>query len=440
MKNNSSGISDKISKILFVLSILSLFYFIGMVTRHLELFPYPAIYNAYNNAKKIIKGEEGMKKKFYLPTTLTQTVTTYDADQTYNGLTLITTLTKDKTLAARVIDMEGNIVHEWKIDWFDIWPDCDHLSEEEKPKSHPGTNIHGAVILKSGDLVFNFEDHGLVRMNICGDVIWRLPYRTHHSIFLDEEENLWIPGLIDHLTSPADFPYLTNIVEPSIVKVSLDGEILQEIRILDLVKKNDLQGLLVMSSLINDETKTSGDILHLNDVEIFPHSMPSGVFKPGDMMISLRNINAVMVFDAQDSIKFLSIGRCVRQHDPDFVDGNTISIFDNNNLGSYESDYQSRILVESALTGESYNYFSGDEQKGFYTKTMGKHQWLPNGNLLVTEAHFGRAFEINKKGRIVWEYHNIVEKGYVIFIGEATRLAPNFTAEFFKEKIAECSK
>ena len=50
-------------------------------------------------------------------------------------------------------------------------------------------------------------------------------------------------------------------------------------------------------------------------------------------MVSLRNIHAVMVFDPDTlNIKYLSIGKVVRQHDPDFIDGNRISIFDNNNV------------------------------------------------------------------------------------------------------------
>jgi hypothetical protein len=35
-------------------------------------------------------------------------------------------------------------------------------------------------------------------------------------------------------------------------------------------------------------------------------------------------------------------------------------------------------------------------------------QQLPNGNLLVTEATDGRAFEITREGKIVWEYVNAI--------------------------------
>ena len=41
-------------------------------------------------------------------------------------------------------------------------------------------------LLDTGDLIFNYENLGLVRVDVCGNVVWRLPYRTHHSIWRDE--------------------------------------------------------------------------------------------------------------------------------------------------------------------------------------------------------------------------------------------------------------
>ena len=55
----------------------------------------------------------------------------------------------------------------------------------------------------------------------------------------------------------------------------------------------------------------------------------------------------------------------------------------------------SRIVILSAPEGEEEVVFEGSEQQPFYSKRMGKHQWLPNGNLLITEATEGRAFELD---------------------------------------------
>lgn len=42
----------------------------------------------------------------------------------------------------------------------------------------------------------------------------------------------------------------------------------------------------------------------------------------------------------------------------------------------------------------------------FYTPFMGGAQRLKNGNTFVTEAAFGRMFEVTKEGEMVWEYIN----------------------------------
>ena len=61
---------------------------------------------------------------------------------------------------------------------------------------------------------------------------------------------------------------------------------------------------------------------------------------------------------------------------------------------------------------------------------MGKHQWLPNGNLLITESKSGRGFEINRQGELVWQYINYVDQDIVGIIGKAERLPPEYTQLF----------
>ena len=70
---------------------------------------------------------------------------------------------------------------------------------------------------------------------------------------------------------------------------------------------------------------------------------------------------------------------------------------------------------------------------------MGKHEWLPNGNLLVTESEKGRAFEVDQQGNIVWEFVNLVADGYAGRVGEVHRLLEPFTEEFFDQLGQKCN-
>jgi len=111
------------------------------------------------------------------------------------------------------------------------------------------------------------------------------------------------------------------------------------------------------------------------------------------------------------------------QHDPDFVDGNTISVFDNKGAGVAAGEPPaSRIVVFSAKDDNVDVRYEGTKASPFFTEIMGKHQWLPNGNVLITETEGGRAFEVNAAGEIVWQYVNFVEPGVVGIVEEVTRL------------------
>jgi hypothetical protein len=61
---------------------------------------------------------------------------------------------------------------------------------------------------------------------------------------------------------------------------------------------------------------------------------------------------------------------------------------------------------------------------------MGKHQWLPNDHLLVTESLQGRAFELDEKKRIVWEYRNLVSDQVAGLVETVQRLPSDYRSVF----------
>ena len=434
--------SKALPRIHFVFSLCVVAFFYGFIVHRNQIFPYKTIKDAKDVAVLLYEDITGGRVKF-TDKTFTRNIPVYDSDAAYAGPSLITALLREKkTMYINIIDMEGNLLQEWNIDWHEIWPKVTHIpkSDPKLSQGHPNTHIHGAELLDNGDVVFNFEHLGMVRVDVCGNVVWRLPYRTHHSIYKDENDTLWVSGQINHESELPEFPnHDPPFIEPTVIQVNLDGELLKEISVLDLLVENNLQGLLYMSTIDNTDTQVNGDTLHLNDVETFPSYLDEGVFKTGDIMISLRNINTVLVFRNEDRvITYLSIGEFVRQHDPDFLDGYRISVFDNQNIAPSSYGYQSRIIIKSFLDNQSSIYFTGDEEMPFYTNIMGKHQWLPNGNLLITESQRGRAFEIDPQGRIVWEF--VMGDGKYWIVEEVQRVSANFTREFFEQARQECSQ
>ena len=57
---------------------------------------------------------------------------------------------------------------------------------------------------------------------------------------------------------------------------------------------------------------------------------------------------------------------------------------------------------------------------------MGKHQYLPNGNILITESLAGRVFEITSSAKIVWSYINKLNDNEVYVVEQATRYPKHY--------------
>ena len=90
------------------------------------------------------------------------------------------------------------------------------------PSERPGTHIHGAVVLEDGDIVYNYEHLGLVRLDLCGEVVWRLPYRTHHSVHQDDDGDLWVSAQINRDGEATGYPnHVLEFVDPIILEVWL---------------------------------------------------------------------------------------------------------------------------------------------------------------------------------------------------------------------------
>ena len=427
--------SQKFSLFSFLFSALFIAFAVGFMVREFKLFPYQVYAEALKGFEKIRHSGSKRLPWYYTRARKPLPDAANDSDEINPGLTFITRIGKERQLSADIIDLQGNSVHQWGVDWFELWPDAAHLPEKDIPREQPGTHIHGAVVMENGDLIFNFENKGLIRLNRNSEVVWRLPYMTHHSIHRHDDGNLWVSGRKIHNRRISRLPHLyPPFYEDTILVVSPEGKILKEWNIADILQDNGYKGLLYLGTLNNDSTALRGmtDIFHLNDVEPFSDQFKEGFFTRGDVLVSLRNINTVFVFNSEtNKIKYMSIGQFVRQHDPDFIDGDTFSVFDNNNNSAIKKELrQSRIVVVSAKDNTHNVYFEGSAERPFFTHIMGKHQWLPNGNLLITDSISGRGFEVNQEKEIIWQYINYVDEGVVGIVEQVDRLPIEYNQIF----------
>ena len=334
-------------------------------------------------------------------------VTVYREDAVQPGVTLVTGMWRDNDVwqpAIRLLDFDGTVLHEWLVRPQELWPDSPYEDWVAGSLNNPTSYVHGTWLLPDGDVVFNIEYLGMVRMNACGETIWKLGLsRPHHSIFRDDEGYFWASGLHWREQTIPEYAHLTTpFVDESMLRISPDGEVVRDISILKVLYDSAFHGIL-------QQSKKKLDLTHMNDVEVLSAELADAfpMFNEGDIMVSLRNLNLVVVVDGEtERVKWHFSHPLVRQHDPDFEPDGTIVIFDNNNDTTRDGSLwgQSRLLqINPADNGYTIAYPTSAEQP-FYTQEGGKHQLLQNGNRLITEANTGRVFEVTPAGELVWNW------------------------------------
>jgi hypothetical protein len=194
----------------------------------------------------------------------------------------------------KLIDRQGNVLHEWLGDREYIFQQNEMLYERGDPRL---TDVHGSTLLPGGDVVFNFEYVGMVRLNSCGEVQWSLAEGNHHSISQAEDGSFWVPGVSRGKRTrseqfPDGYPGLGGVSRDRILYVSAQGEVTKDILVLDVLYQNGLERYIAKMA-------STSDVTHLNDVE--PLSSADAeeypLFKAGDLAMSLRATNLVFVFD-----------------------------------------------------------------------------------------------------------------------------------------------
>lgn len=334
-------------------------------------------------------------------------VKTVDPDAVSPGVTLLTGYWKEFEWrpGIKLIDSSGKVLHRWKTDPSEIWPESPHNDQAAGKMNQADNYVHGSYLFENGDVLFNIEYLGLVRMNAKGEVVWKLPFRTHHSVARDEAGNFWVCGMqwLEHDNERLErFPGLkAPINEDLILQVSEDGEILREISLLDSIYQSGYEKAIW-------QTQSQRDVLHANDVEPLPQSIADSyaLFDAGDLVVSCREISAVFVVGAESGlIKWFSRDFCM-QHDPDFIGQGEMLVFDNNTHRPSEENRfgGSEIVKVNPETGTRTVVYPTSDDQDFFTFSGGKLQKLSNGNMLITEARRARVFEIDSSGRTVWEW------------------------------------
>jgi hypothetical protein len=327
----------------------------------------------------------------------------YDLSRTHPGYTLYS-LAPD--LSAHLIDMDGRELHRWK------------LSRDRILPGRPAGTLFGMLqpqietghLFPNGDLLLLYEqrtvgaaDTRLVKLDKDSNILWTSRVNAHHAIEVVGDRIYALTGKIRPSSSNPIVNAFFRVphIDESVSILDSDGNTLSTHSILQAMadsKRMRLTDALPFSDRI--------DRLHSNSLDVLTEQTARFIrgAKPGDVLLSLKNLDMLVVMDLQaERIVWALRGSWRQQHDAKMLPNGHILLFDNR--GDLITEHgRSRVLEIDPGTGGIVWSYEGTDSDPLDSDIRGGAQRLANGNTLISESTAGRIIEVAPDGSIVWEY------------------------------------
>ncbi len=383
------------------------------------------------------------------PSVFPHGTTIYKPDKAYSGYTVFCV----DNFGAFLIDMRGNVVHEWKS-----------VGAVDHPvKLLSGGHIMGATG-NPGRIIGHEDSNDLVIADWDGKVLWRHPQAGMHHDFerSGNPVGYYAPGLEPEVAKGKTLILSNKIVR----KRGISDKLLLD----DIIYIVDEKGEIIWEWLASDHidemgfsiearntmyrypnyvmSRTAGmvggDWIHVNSASwVGPnkwYDQGDERFHPENIIYDGRQTNTTGIIDHEtgkivwhmgpdfeSTEQLQDIESTVGQHHAHVIpkglpgEGNVL-IFDNGGFAGFGApnptsrfgmnnarrDY-SRVIeidpVEMKIVWEyDANKAGSRDLSKFYSDYVSSAQRLPNGNTLITEGAFGRLFEVTPECETVWEY------------------------------------
>jgi len=370
------------------------------------------------------------------PSALRTGVTVHDENRAYQGYNLYSSAHAPE---AYLCNMEGRVIHRWRLERKEAWPSRDEF-DPARPR-HYFRRIH---MYRNGDLLGIYEYTGVVRINAQSQLLWAHQGWNHHDVFVGERGRIYVLGRDIDVTGhyAATFaddpppPQLVNgrrVYDENVTILGPRGMLVDRISLIECIRNSPYSFLLDRVDEFGE--KEPVDLLHSNTIEVLigRHAKQSPYFKQGNILTSFRNLSTIAIIDPElRQVVWAMSDAWMFQHDPRLVENGRMLVFDNYYRGFslVDSLPYSRVVEFDPFTRDFFWSYEGDSTQPFFSSLMGTNQPLPNGNVLITESDFGRAFEVTRDGEIVWEFNSPHLSGdndeFVATIPEMIRLDPDF--------------
>jgi hypothetical protein len=343
------------------------------------------------------------------------TIATDKPGQTFDGYTLVT---YGPGTRAALINMRGEVVHEWQIRFSDIWPAPPHVPP---PPRDLMVVFFSTYLYPNGDLLGVMHGpanpangYGLVKLDKDSHVLWKYAQNVHHDVDVGEDGTIYATRQELIHRPPAGLEFIpTPCMVDYVVMLSAKGEELRSVPILESLRDSPYRPILCALERgerpgapaeaqrpPSDDDARRRDVLHTNCVKVLTKALAPKFprFQAGQVLVSMRHLDAVAVMDlASGSTVWAARGPWRAQHDPTFLDNGHLLIFDN--AGSPRT---SRVLEYDPQTQAFPWSYPADDGPPFVSHERGMSQRLPNGNTLVVNSEGHQVLEVTRDREVVW--------------------------------------
>ncbi|MBD3368975.1 hypothetical protein GF402_01270 [Candidatus Fermentibacteria bacterium] len=312
-------------------------------------------------------------------------VTIYDPERAFEGYNLITS---GHAPGVMLVDMEGNVVHEWYTDVYRMapWP---HPRESNMDMQY----WTRATLFDNGDVIVLCERLGIFGLDKDSNILWTSGHiESHHDFDVGPDGRIY--AMCSDVYIDDDYNPYQPIADNFVRILGPTGNLIRTISIRDALASSPYAPILT-------RLPPAGDILHGNTVEYIRGDRDRiAPLREGTLLLSFRTPDLVCALDPQtENIYWAESDLWAKQHQPTLLRNGNILVFDN-----CGRPHQSTVLEFDPSTRRVEWFYRGTEEEPFFSLSHGSCQRLPNGNTLITESNQGRVFEVTPDKEIVWEY------------------------------------
>lgn len=263
------------------------------------------------------------------------------------------------------------------------------------------------TLLDDGSYVAAGTRRKFMFFNPQGHLVWSKNIHTHHDMWVDRQRRKIFILSGDVERKPGD---KIQTREDAVLGYDFEGNLIFEWRFRD--RKNEVEAALGEKT---DRYDIAGmyHYTHINSVQLLPinpWSKQNSAFRAGNVLVNCARYRLFFILDQGTG----EIVWTYRAHDWESAhslrmnDQGMMVFLSNVQLEwdgpNFTRVEHSSVRILNPMTRSIIANIMLNPQTDFYTSIWGSLQLLPNGHFMVTSSRSGVAFEMNDRGRILWEW------------------------------------